>query len=158
MAFWAAARIRTDQTRRAVWHIERRHFEIYLPMRRTSRRSLRTQPLFPGYLFVAIIDRWHCLLGTYGVIDLIRSGDVPAKVREDEIERMRRQENRDGIIVLPLVKFQRGERLRVTRGPLVDRTGIYSGMSGRDRIKILFTMFEREVSIELREHDVASVA
>jgi hypothetical protein len=27
-------------------------------------------------------------------------------------------------------------------------------MSGRDRVRVLFQMFEREVSIELRERDV----
>jgi hypothetical protein len=40
----------------------------------------------------------------------------------------------------------------VTRGPLVDRVGLYSGMSGRDRVRVMFQMFEREVSIDLREH------
>jgi transcription antitermination factor NusG len=154
--YWAAARIRTDQVRRAVWHVERQGFEIYLPVCRPSRRSLRTVPLFPGYLFVLVVDRWHCLLGTHGVIDLIRSGDAPARVRQDEIERMRRQENKDGIIVLPLVRFQPGERVRVVRGALAERVGIYAGMSARDRVRIMFTMFEREISIELRERDVSA--
>jgi transcription antitermination factor NusG len=75
-------------------------------------------------------------------------------VREHEIERMRRQENSAGIIMLPLTKFQPGERVRVTRGPFADRFGIYAGMSARDRIRVLFQMFEREVSVELREADV----
>jgi transcription antitermination factor NusG len=157
MAYWAAARVRTDQTRRAVWHIERQHFETYLPMCRASRRSLRTVPLFPGYIFVCIVDQWHCLLGTVGVIDVIRSGDVPARVREDEIERIKANETRDGVIILLLVRFQPGERVRMLRGPLADRVGIYAGMSARDRIKVMFTLFEREVSIELRESDVAAV-
>jgi transcription antitermination factor NusG len=99
---------------------------------------------------------WHCLLGTYGIVDLIRSGDTPTRVREDEIERMRRQENRDGIIVLPLVKFRPGERVRVTRGALQDHVGIYVGTCARDRIKILFTMFDRECAVELSERDAIS--
>jgi transcriptional antiterminator RfaH len=116
MAFWAAAQVRSDATKRAIWHVERQGFETYLPLCRPSRRSAKVVPLFPGYLFVRIEGVWHCLLSTHGIIGLIRSGDAPARVREDEIERMRRQENKEGIIVLPLVKFQPGERVRVTRG------------------------------------------
>ena len=55
------------------------------------------------------------------------------------------------------MRFQPGERVRVTRGAFVDRTGIYSGMSGRDRVRVLFTMFEREVSIELPERVLIAV-
>jgi len=155
--YWAAARIRTDQTKRACWHIERQGFEVYSPKCRPSRRSVRIVPLFPGYLFVCIVDRWHCLLGTYGVIDLIRSGDLPARVREDEIQRMRRQEGCDGVIELPLLRFKPGERVRVTRGAFVDRVGLCAGLSARDRVRVLFQIFEREVPIELHERDLIAV-
>lgn len=77
-------------------------------------------------------------------------------MREAEIERIKANENRDGIILLPLTRFQPGEKVRVTRGAFVDRTGIYAGMSARDRIRVLFQLFERDVSVELREADVIS--
>jgi transcription antitermination factor NusG len=79
-----------------------------MPRRRKSRQRRPRLSLYRKQLI---------LLGTFGVIDLIRSGEIPAKVREDEIDRMRRQENRDGVIVLPLTRYQPGERVRVTRGP-----------------------------------------
>ena len=101
--FWAAAQIRADQTKRVIWHIERQGFETYLPLCRPSRRSARVVPLFVGYAFVRIENVWRCLLGTYGVIDILRSGDAPARVRDLEIERMRNQEGRDGVITLPLL-------------------------------------------------------
>jgi transcriptional antiterminator RfaH len=124
--YWAAAQIRSNEAKRTIWHVQRQGFEIYLPICRPSRRSARIVALFPGYAFIRIIDHWHCLLGTYGVIDIIRSGDSPARVREHEIKRMRDQENRDGVIVLPLTRFQPGEQVRVVRGPMIDRVGIYS--------------------------------
>jgi transcription antitermination factor NusG len=33
-----------------------------------------------------------------------------------------------------------GDRVRVTHGPLVGFAGIYSGMSGRQRIEVLLTL------------------
>jgi transcription antitermination factor NusG len=125
---------------------------------RPSPRSRRIVALFPSYLFVSITDRWVCLLSTGGVLDVIRSGDRPAIVKPHEIARMKSQEDGNGVIELPLTKFQPGERVRVTRGPLAERVGIYAGMSARDRVRIMFTMFERQVQIELREQDVISAA
>ena len=51
--------------------------------------------------------------------------------------------------------FRTGER--VTRGPLAERVGIYAGMSARDRVRVLFTLFEREVQIDVRENDLIAV-
>jgi transcription antitermination factor NusG len=70
---------------------------------------------------------------------------------------MRRQQNREGIIILPLVRFRPGEKVRVVRGPLADYTGLYAGQSSKDRIRVLFRMFEREVSVELRERDLIAL-
>jgi transcriptional antiterminator RfaH len=156
MAFWACAQIVTNETARVVWRVERQGFTLYLPLCRPSPRSLRIAPLFPGYCFIQIENVWRCLLSAAGIINVIRSGEGPAVVRDSEIEQIRRQENRQGVIVLPLTKFQPGEKVRVTRGPMVDRRGIYASMSARDRIKVLFSMFEREVTIEVREADVIS--
>ena len=75
-------------------------------------------------------------------------------MREDEIERIKANENCDGVIVLPLTRFQPGEHVRVIRGAFVDRVGLYAGMSARDRVRVMFQMFEREVGVELREADV----
>ena len=158
MAFWTAAQIKSDQVKRAVWHIERQQFEVYLPLCRTSRRSTRVVPLFVGYVFVRVIDRWHCLNGTYGVIRVVCSGGVPAVVREHEITRMRDQADKNGVIVLPLTKFQAGEKVRVLRGPLRDHVGvIHAGMTAKQRVAVLFQMLGRETQIDIRENDLIAV-
>jgi hypothetical protein len=55
----------------------------------------------------------------------------------------------------PYVRQPKSEA-NYSRGPLAERVGIYAGMSARDRVRIMFSMFEREVSIELRERDVSA--
>jgi hypothetical protein len=37
-------------------------------------------PLFSGYLFVWIFDRWYSIENTIGVIRLLSTGDVPSRV------------------------------------------------------------------------------
>jgi transcription antitermination factor NusG len=51
-----------------------------------------------------------------------------------------------------------GEKVRVVRGPLADHVGIYAGMTARDRVRVMFSMFEREITVELREQDVIAAA
>jgi hypothetical protein len=40
----------------------------------------REVPLFSGYLFVWIFDRWYSIENTIGVIRLLSTGDVPSRV------------------------------------------------------------------------------
>jgi len=42
MPYWTAARIRTDVTKRRIWHVERQGFEVYLPLCRPSSRRVAT--------------------------------------------------------------------------------------------------------------------
>jgi transcription termination/antitermination protein NusG len=137
VSYWACAQIRASDHRQVLVRVARQGFETYLPMCRPSRRSTKVVPLFPGYLFVYVVDRWRCILGTKGIVNVLRAGDSPAVVRQDEIERIKAQETRDGTIVLPLTKFQPGERVRVVRGPLRDQIGVvHAGMTARQRVAV----------------------
>ncbi len=60
------------------------------------------------------------------------------------------------MIALPILRFQPGERVRVVRGPLVDHIGICEGMSAKDRVAVLFTMFNSPMAINVRERDLIS--
>ena len=51
-------------------------FEVFLPLVQTKRAST---PLFPGYLFARIVDRWRSINTTFGVLCLVRVGDCPSK-------------------------------------------------------------------------------
>jgi transcription antitermination factor NusG len=158
MSFWAAAQIRASQAKLVIWRIERQGFTVYAPQCRATRRSTKITNLFPGYLFISIVDRWRCLLTVDGLINVIRAGDAPARVRPDEIERIRQAENKDGVITLPVLRFREGEKVRVTRGPLRDQVGIvHAGMTPKQRVAVMFLMFEREVQIEMAERDLTAV-
>ena len=51
-------------------------FEVFLPLVQTKRAS---QPLFRGYFFCRIVDRWRSINTTFGVLCLVRVGDCPAR-------------------------------------------------------------------------------
>jgi transcription antitermination factor NusG len=100
------------------------------------------QPMFPGYIFV----RADWCRGALGV--------VPQHV----IDELRAREGRDGIIRLDPPrrrKYRAGQMVRATpRSLLSGLTGIVTGMSGEDRVKVLFDLLGRKTAVTLREAEL----
>jgi hypothetical protein len=80
MPFWSAARIRSEPL--ALVCLAERGFQVFAPRIATRRGPTL---LFPAHLFVLIVDRWHAVDCTPGVLKLIRFGDTPSKVPDAEI-------------------------------------------------------------------------
>ena len=73
-------------------------FEVFLPLVQTKRAS---QPLFSGYFFCRIVDRWRAINSTLGVLCLVRVGDCPARCPDTEIERLKAMIDGHGFVRLP---------------------------------------------------------
>jgi Transcription termination factor nusG len=70
MSFWGVVRSLPMNERFAASQLELRGFETFLPLIQTKRA---TQPLFGGYLFCRILDRWRTINTCFGIIGLVRS-------------------------------------------------------------------------------------
>jgi transcription antitermination factor NusG len=98
-AFWGVVR---SLPRREAFAAERLRmdggFEVFLPLVQTTRASA---PLFSGYLFCHIVDRWRSINSTLGVLCLVRVGDCPARCPDREIEALKAMIDGHGYIKLP---------------------------------------------------------
>jgi transcription antitermination factor NusG len=128
-------------------HLRQRGFETYLPRIRTRRKQI--DPLFPGYIFVRIIERWYVINSTPGIVRVLLCCDHPATLRDDVIDELRQRQDRRGYIVLPKRGPRRGQRVRITRGTFLDHVGIYDGQSGHDRERVLLALLGRMVAVYL---------
>ena len=119
---------------------------------RAKERSTR---LFPGYAFVWIELQWHAARWSPGVIRLVSGGSVePAKVPVSVIDDLKSRE-RNGFVVLPKPPgLTRGDRVRVTHGPLIGSIAIYQGMRGRQRVEVLLTFLGAQQRIVFHRKDV----
>ncbi|HEX5314944.1 MAG TPA: transcription termination/antitermination NusG family protein [Gammaproteobacteria bacterium] len=108
-------------------------YEVLLPtVQKWSRSSrvqrLRCAPLFPGYLFLRrAIDRRSYLdiSRARGLVRILGAGwEHPACVPEREMEAICRLQHSE-LPRLPYTYLNEGERVRITRGPLVNATGIF---------------------------------
>jgi transcription antitermination factor NusG len=164
MAYWSVAQTESQREATAAEWLRRDGFEIYLPKIKITRRVVdrqerariiaRVVPLFPSYLFVRIVNRWWSIGNTIGVTQLLLAGDHPASVSDKEISKIMAQE-RGGLIRLPQPPgLKRGDQVRVLRGSFQDHIGVYEGMSGKQRERVLLDLLGRQVVVDLPSNDL----
>lgn len=151
--------VRTEP-RRETWaqiNVERTGCDTYLPMFRPVTPKLskaQPRPLFPSYLFVDlknVLGQWYFLLTTFGVHRPILCSGRPAEVPEKIINEIRRRQKGDGMIDVPSHRFDVGQKVRVKRGAFADQIGIFQGMNGKERVKVLFGMITATIADNLVE-------
>jgi transcription antitermination factor NusG len=122
-----------------------------------NRRVEVSPPLFPGYLFIAVVSQWYDVKWCPGVLNLIMAGDGPAKVSDMVISEIRSRESA-GLVELPKPRgLWRGDQVRVTRGAFSGRLGLYDGMAPRARVAVLLQLLGSQRRTELPASDVAPI-
>jgi len=148
---------------KALEHLLRQGYSAYLPRYRTQvsharRRHLVLRPLFPRYLFAGIDRasmRWRPILSTFGVADVVRSGDEPAAVPPQIVATIRAKEEAGDFDRLnPQQSLRLGELVRVTAGAFEDMVGMLVELRDQDRIVVLLEWLGRAVRAQLRAEAV----
>ncbi len=139
-----------------------RGFEVYLPQYRKRRRHARrtdyvSAPLFPRYLFVSADLETGVFRGitfARGVSHLVSFGGQAAIVPEQVIAEIRAYEGEDGLVDIDrgqgaASRYQPGDRVRVSEGPMVDSVGIFQAPTDDQRVFILLNLLGREVRVRV---------
>lgn len=144
-AFWAVARTRVHKEQFAVERLKERGFEV---LNLEFRSGDRISRIFPGYVFVKVIDQWRAIDRTHGIIGLIKFGDCPARCPDSEIHRIKLRMDSHGLVHLPRKPRRiRGDKVMITGGPFAGRLAIYAGMTAKERETVLLTLLGREVRV-----------
>lgn len=137
-------------------------FEVYRPLLLRRQRQQPGRPckyiassLFPNYLFIRYRDAWPRLLSTVAVTSVLRYGDKPSTIPDHLLQQLRKREV-DGIIQLP--KPQPGQRVHVVRGPFAGHSGLFQGMSGPERVRVLLEVLERRLRVFIAVDAIAIAA
>jgi transcriptional antiterminator RfaH len=155
--YWAVAQalpMRGEKSRAEIF-LEHAGYQIYCP--RTKRRSKGqtiVTPLFAGYIFVRVIENWWSIRWTPGVTKLLMTCERPAKLPDEFIDDLHRNE-RNGFVRLPPppTLFMRGSQVRILTGQFQGMIGLYEGQSSQDREIVLLEMLGRMVPVKLAQSD-----
>jgi transcriptional antiterminator RfaH len=161
---WFVVQTKSKHEDRSLFHLKNKGIETYLPKMEVMtfharKRSMIRKPLFPCYLFVRVdaermLDkvRW-----TNGVVRILLNSIQPVPLSDEIIEKIKDLEDCDGIIRRR--PSQEHKRVRITRGPFKDITGVvYCWLSERERVKILLDVISYQVSVELHPSLIERVA
>src|SRR5206468_2567116 len=116
-AAWYVIRTQPRAEEKAVRHLSNQGFVAYLPRYRRRVRHARQnrivlRSLFPSYLFVhldADLCRWRSINGTFGVREILTSGDVPLCVPDQIVEEIKAREDETGAVKLIQPVFETGQ-------------------------------------------------
>ncbi|MGH6950109.1 MAG: transcription termination/antitermination protein NusG [Vitreimonas sp.] len=161
---WYAVHTKLGSEESAAVHLDRQGFEVFLPRSlRTTRRARRittaAAAFFPGYLFVRLdleVQRWRSIDGTFGVRGLIKAHDRPLAVPESVIDALLAVTGEEGVLDLAS-GIAPGARVRVIGGPFADQLAIVDRMSGAERVRVLLSLMNRPVPLEIGRRALAAI-
>lgn len=122
--------------------LRERGFQVFLPVvpreeQWHDRKRVVEWPLFPGYLFVRLPARAMSeALATAGVVTVVRQNGAPAPIRDEVIagvNRLAAVVAETGEVPQPTPMIRRGQRVRITAGPLEGVQGVVAERRSGDR-------------------------
>ena len=159
MKFWYLIQAKPKSESIAKENLERQGYEVYLPLilGRTKRRGKKiksVQPMFPRYLFISLSDQtddWGPIRSTLGVSNLVRFGLKAAKVPENLINGLKKNENSEGIQELRKKILSPGDKLLIVEGPFEGHEATLYSQSSDDRVIVLLKITENFVKVKLEQ-------
>jgi transcription antitermination factor NusG len=151
---WYAIHTRYQNEQAVAKSLLNKGFCVFLPTynslhRWSDRKKLVTLPLFPGYLFFADeISRWIQILSTPGVNAIIRIGNVPAEIPNDEVVAIRRVVE-STLCAEPHPFLSSGDLVRIRSGPLEGLEGIVSRKKDALRLVLSIRILGQSAAVEI---------
>lgn len=161
---WFLVHAQNGREALAEMHLQRQGYRTFLPAMRRSVRHARqirsvTSAFFPGYLFVALdmeVDRWRSIDGTIGVIRLVKSGATPLAAPQGLVEELIGTSNGEGVLDFTR-RFNRGDVVRIVHGPFVGQLACVENLNGQDRVRVLLSLMNQTVPVEVRGRDLVKI-
>ncbi|MBX9782852.1 MAG: UpxY family transcription antiterminator [Chitinophagaceae bacterium] len=126
---WYAVYTKPRWEKKVTALFEKKGLEHYCPLTKVRRRwsdryKVVEEPLFKSYVFVCITDEEKTRVRlTDGVVNFVYWLGNPAKIKESEIETIKKFLNEYEEVTAIPVSIAAGERVRVKTGVLMDTEG-----------------------------------
>jgi transcriptional antiterminator RfaH len=152
---WFILQFKSNSHHQAAKNLTRQGFETFLPLHdTTSRKSSRfintSKPLFPGYMFIRFNraeSEWNKINNTYGVSRLITFNSNLKSIPTSFVDSLMKRYYSSGKL-LPIVKFKKGDNVKVLTGPFADFIATIEKYEADQRIWILMDLMGRKINIQ----------
>ena len=160
---WFLAQYKPNCHRIAERNLRRQAIRTFLPVHEETKRSrgkfvTRTQPLFPGYLFVALnmaAGGWRKANSTFGISRLITMGAEPQPVPADLVAQLMLRCDHEGRLSAPK-SLQPGDRVVVTKGALTEFVATVESIEPQRRVWVLLNFMGGAIRAEMSDTQLQS--
>ena len=125
---------------------------------RGGKKVVTPKLFYPGYVLVEMDmnnDTWHMVRSTPRVTGFVGSGQLPAPLTEEEVDRILHRVEVAAEHPKPKLRFERGENVKITDGPFKDFTGMVDEINDdRSTLRVMVTIFGRSTPVELDFYQV----
>ena len=103
--------------------------------------------VFPGYVLIKMVltdETWHLIRNIRGVTGFVGEANKAIPLTEEEVRQMSLEKHEI------VVKYNVGETVKITDGPLASFTGIVEEIDpDKNKVRVVVSMFGRETPVEL---------
>lgn len=118
---------------------------------RAGKKLEVKRKVFPGYVLIDMVlddATWHLVKSTTGVTGFVSSGNKPVPLLQREIDLI--LDAVEGNVPTPVVRFDKGDIVRVIAGPFTEFTGkIEDVNTDKEKARVLISIFGRDTPVEL---------
>ena len=152
---WFILQFKPNSHHQALKNLNQQGFETFLPLhdttsRKASRFVTTSQPLFPGYMFIAF-DRaetkWHKINNTYGVSRLVTFNSILKPIPATFVNDLMKRYDLSGKL-LPIKKLKKGDQVKVLKGPFSNFIATVETYETDQRIWVLMDLMGRKTKIQ----------
>ena len=127
-----------------------------------NKKKIREQRHFPGYVLVKMDmtdEAYHLVKNTPKVTGFLGSGAKPIAVSEKEVQRIVGTMEEGVERPRPTIRFDIGEKVRVTDGPFASFDGSVESVDEEHaRLRVAVSIFGRATPVDLEYGQVEKVA
>lgn len=134
-------------------------YETYLPCKTIikqwhDRKKKIQSPLFPNYIFVKTLERQlYYILEVDNICSFIKFKNKPAVIKETEIKNIRKMLELTND-VNTTNEFQCGDKVKISRGPLLGLEGIILKKNNSTRFVVRINELNQYVSVLIDSKDL----
>ena len=160
VALWYALATKARDEAVAKANLERQGYQTFLPTislkkRRGGHWMPVIEPMFPGYLFVALVlgaDDPVPIRSTSGCIGLVRFGQTYRPVPSTLIAAL--QGAQDGALDAPL-PFIQGDKVRLAAGPFAGIEAVFDMPRGEDRAHVFLELLGKVQRLTVNQDELS---
>ena len=126
---------------------------------RAGKKTEVKRKVFPGYVLIDMVlddATWYLVKSTTGVTGFVSSGNKPVPLQEREVRDI--LDSIETVTPVPVIRFDRGDFVRVISGPFTEFTGKIEDVNAdKEKLKVLISIFGRDTPVELDFQQVEKV-